>query len=237
MAETRVTPELSERQRAALTALRAFQKRHGVPPTRAELGRVLGVSPQTADFHLRALERKGVLELRPLSARAMRETAPRAAAPSRALRRGARGGAARKSSAAAESSFAGPPARMVPLLGRVAAGSPLLALEDAEGEVALPPGCRADFALRVQGDSMIDAGILPGDLVLVQQTRSAASGEIVVALLGEGEAAEATVKRLRLRGRGVVLEPANRRLRPRKVDPSEGFALAGRVVGVLRWWQ
>ena len=84
---------------------------------------------------------------------------------------------------------------------------------------------------------MIEAGILPGDLVLVQQTRSAASGEIVVALLGEGEAAEATVKRLRTRGRGIVLEPANRRLRPRKVDPAEGFALAGRVVGVLRWWK
>ncbi|MDA1259894.1 MAG: helix-turn-helix domain-containing protein, partial [Planctomycetota bacterium] len=76
MAVSRVTPDLSERQRAALVALRGFLKRHGVPPTRAELGRLLGVSPQTADFHLRALERKGVLELKPLSARAMRETAP-----------------------------------------------------------------------------------------------------------------------------------------------------------------
>lgn len=76
MPESRVTPDLSERQRAALTALRAFQRRHGVPPTRAELGRLLGVSAQTADFHLRALERKGVLELRPLAARALRETAP-----------------------------------------------------------------------------------------------------------------------------------------------------------------
>lgn len=226
MGEERVTPGLSERQRAALAALRAFQARHGVPPTRAELGRLLGVSAQTADFHLRALERKGVLELRPLAARALRETAPPpAAGPKRASAR---------RRASPEAAVA--PARSVPLLGRVAAGSPLLALEHAEGEVPLPPGCRADFALRVQGDSMVDAGILPGDLVLVQTARSAASGEIVVALLGEGEAAEATVKRLRLRGRGVTLEPANKRLRPRKVDPSEGFALAGRVVGVLRWW-
>ncbi len=227
MAVSRVTPDLSERQRAALVALRGFLKRHGVPPTRAELGRLLGVSPQTADFHLRALERKGVLELKPLSARAMRETAPPPAAARAPQRR-----AARKSGAAAAT-----PARSIPLLGRVAAGSPLLALENVEGEVPLPAGCRADFALRVEGDSMIEAGILPGDLVLVQQTRSAASGEIVVALLGEGEAAEATVKRLRTRGRRIVLEPANRRLRPRTVDPAEGFALAGRVVGVLRWWK
>jgi len=227
MAASRVTPELSERQRAALVALRGFLKRHGVPPTRAELGRLLGVSPQTADFHLRALERKGVLELKPLSARAMRETAP----PPAATPRG------KKSPRRAAASRVAAPTRIVPLLGRVAAGSPLLALENVEGEVPLPAGCRADFALRVEGDSMIDAGILPGDLVLVQQTRSADSGEIVVALLGEGEAAEATVKRLRTRGRRIVLEPANRRLRPRTVDPAEGFALAGRVVGVLRWWK
>jgi repressor LexA len=126
---------------------------------------------------------------------------------------------------------------MVPLLGRVAAGSPQLALENAEGAVPLPAGCRADFALRVEGDSMIEAGILPGDLVLVQQARSAQSGEIVVALLGSGEAMEATVKRYRARGGRITLEPANRRLRPRLVDPEEEFALAGRVVGVLRWWK
>jgi repressor LexA len=198
---------LSDRQRAALAALRAFQARNGVPPTRAELGRALGVSPQTADFHLRALARKGVLEMKPLAARAVREPA------------------------------LGPAARQVPLLGRVAAGAPLPALEDAEGAVPLPPGCRADFALRVQGDSMIEAGILPGDLVLVQQARSARAGEIVVALLGEGETMEATVKRFRSRAGRVVLEPANRRLRPREVGPDEAFALAGRVVGVLRWWK
>lgn len=207
MARTSVTSGLSDRQRAALAALRAFLARHGVPPTRAELGRELGVSPQTADFHLRALARKGALELRPMAARAMREPA------------------------------LGPAARMVPLLGRVAAGGPQPALEDAEGAVPLPPGCRADFALRVVGDSMIEAGILPGDLVLVQQARAARTGEIVVALLGSGETTEATVKRFRARGGRVILEPANRRLRPRTVEPGEEFALAGRVVGVLRWWK
>jgi repressor LexA len=168
------------------------------------------VSPQTADFHLRALARKGALELRPRSARAVRE-------PS--------------------TSASGSAPRRVPLLGRVAAGAPLPALEDAEGEVPLPAGCRADFALRVEGDSMIEAGILPGDLVLVQQARTARTGEIVVALFGSGETTEATVKRFRTRGGRVVLEPANRRLRPRTVDPAEEFALAGRVVGVLRWWK
>lgn len=210
MPSSPVTSALSNRQRAALTALRAFQTRHGVPPTRAELGKALGVSPQTADFHLRALARKGVLELRPLAARAMRE--PTASAPVPAPRR-------------------------VPLLGRVAAGSPLLAVENVEGEIPLPAGCRADFALRVEGDSMIEAGILPGDLVFVQQARTARTGEIVVALLGSGETTEATVKRFRTRGGRVILEPANHRLRPRTVEPDEDFALAGRVVGVLRWWK
>ncbi len=218
-APRRTSSALTERQQAALQALRRFQAEHGYPPTRAELGELLGVRPQTADFHLRALERKGFLRRRP-GARGL-HFVPEASAGS--------GG--------------GPETgvRRVPVVGRTAAGRPLLAVEHLEGHVPLPADCGADFALRVQGDSMIEAGILDGDLVLVQRTDTAEPGDIVVALLGEGETLEATVKRYLVRGRGrsrrVILRPANPALEDRVVDPEEGFALAGRVVGVLRLWE
>ncbi|MBL7009553.1 MAG: transcriptional repressor LexA [Planctomycetes bacterium] len=210
------TPEkLSSRQEAALRSLRAFQARHGYPPTRAELGRLLGVSAQTADFHLRALERKGLIQI----SRQARGIEPTPAG---------------EALAAAEQ---GVTARAVPIVGRVAAGAPLTAIQNLEGALPLPEGSSADFALRVEGDSMIEAGILDGDLVLVEQTDSAKKGDIVVALVGEGEEMEATVKRyLPERGR-IVLRPANATLSDIVVRRGEPFSLAGRVVGVLRLWK
>lgn len=200
------SPSPSPRQQAALQALRTFQVRHGYPPTRAELGRLLGVSAQTADFHLRALARKGLIRI-------SRQARGIAAAP------------------------AGAAPRVVPIIGRVAAGAPLLAIQNLEGALPLPEGCGADFALRVAGDSMIEAGILDGDLVLVEQSATAKKGDIVVALIGEGDAMEATVKRyLPERGR-IVLRPANATLSDLVVRRGEAFALAGRVVGVLRLWK
>lgn len=210
----------SPRQQAALQALRAFQVRHGYPPTRAELGRLLGVSAQTADFHLRALARKGLIRI-------SRQARGIAAVP-------AGGEAARRK---AGSGAAGAALRVVPIIGHVAAGAPLLAIQNLEGALPLPEGCGADFALRVAGDSMIEAGILDGDLVLVEQSATAKKGDIVVALIGEGEQMEATVKRyLPERGR-IVLRPANATLSDLVVRRGEAFALAGRVVGVLRLWK
>ncbi|RMH01350.1 MAG: repressor LexA [Planctomycetota bacterium] len=209
---------LSPRQEAALRSLRAFHARHGFPPTRAELGRLLGVSAQTADFHLRALARKGLIRI----SRQARGVEPTPAGE--ALLAAADGGARVE-------------ARAVPVVGRVAAGAPLTAIENLEGTLPLPEGCGADFALRVQGDSMIEAGILDGDLVLVEQAESARKGDIVVALLGEGDEVEATVKRyLPERGR-VVLRPANPTLSDIVVRRGQPFAIAGRVVGVLRLWK
>lgn len=211
------TPEglapLSPRQRAALEALQACQAAGECPPTRVELGEKLGVRAQTADFHLRALEQKGYVELG-RNSRSVRLLVanPAQAAPS-----------------ATEE-----PA--IPILGRVAAGVPILAVENQEGKLPRMEGSQADFALRVRGDSMIEAGILDGDLVLVEQVPEASKGEIVVALLGEGEEMEATVKRyLPERGR-IVLRPENSRLKDRVVKREDAFALAGRVVGVLRFW-
>lgn len=198
---------LTRRQRDVLSAVGDFLRSRGMPPTRAELGSALGVSPQTADFHLRALARKGHLRL----GRQARDL----------------------ELVGAEKA---PNFRAVPLLGRVAAGNPLSAIENMEDILPVPEGSDADFALRVQGDSMIEAGILDGDQVLVQQQDFANKGEIVVALLGEGDEMEATVKRYLPAKNRVVLRPANATLEDRIVRPGEPFSIAGRVVGVLRLW-
>ncbi len=202
-------PDLPPRQAEALRAVRAFQARRGYPPTRAELGWLLGVSAQTADFHLRALARKGLLRLtRHARGVEILDARPPGAAPVPAI----------------------------PVVGRVAAGRPLLALENLDGELPLPPGSGADFALRVQGDSMVEAGILDGDLVLVRRGADARPGDIVVALVGEGDTMEATVKRY-LPGRGrVVLRPANPACEDLVIRRGDSFAIAGTVVGVLRLW-
>jgi len=196
---------LSPRQKAALAVLQEAQAAQECPPTRVELGAKMGVSAQTADFHLRALERKGYVEL----GRNSRSVRLLVEAPSDSE---------------------------IPILGRVAAGVPILALENREGHMPRIEGSRADFALRVQGDSMIEAGILDGDLVLVEEAASASRGEIVVAMLGDGEEMEATVKRYLPEAGRIVLHPENHALSDRVVHPGESFALAGRVVGVLRCW-
>lgn len=200
-------PPLTDRQVEVLRAVRTFQERHGMPPTRAELGRRLGVAAQTADYHLRALQKKGYLQL------------------------------GRKARAVASAVALAPPARRVPLLGRVAAGQPQAALEHAEAQIPVPDSTRADFALRVEGDSMLGVGIHDGDVVLVEQVTEARDGEIVVAIVGEGECREATVKRLRRRGRGFVLEAENPAYPDLEISPEQGLELAGRVVGLVRTWK
>ena len=229
---------LSSRQQQALEALLKFQQEHQRPPTRAELGGLLGVSAQTADFHLRALERKGVLRL----SRQSRGIDLLPAASEMASAADASGGLGAKPAAsgagagASERSLASTTSNAVPILGRVAAGSPLMALENHDGSLPLPEGCAANFALRVEGESMIEAGILDGDLVLIEQGPEARTGDIVVAMIGEGETSEATVKRyLPQRGR-VVLRPANATMEDIVVRRGEPLSIAGRVVGVIRIW-
>jgi repressor LexA len=199
---------LSPRQRAALEALQQVLATSGRPPTRAELGSNLGVSPQTADFHLRALERKGYLKL----------------------------GRSSRSIHLLITDIGHFSEENIPILGHVAAGVPILAIENQEGRLPRISGSAADFALRVAGDSMVDAGILDGDLVLVQQVHTASSGEIVVALVGEGEEMEATVKRYLPKHDHVVLRPENANMEDIVVRREDNFSLAGRVVGVMRWW-
>src|SRR5262245_56298818 len=167
--------ELTARQREVLSFIRTFTARHGVPPTVREIGAKFHVTPRAAFDHQRALERKGALQ-----------------------RRASAGRTSRALTLAADTS--GPGYRPVPVLGRIAAGLPLLAEENREGELpvatsALPGGAEDVFALRVRGESMIDAHICDGDLVLVRRQEHAEPRDIVVALVGSGGEAEATVKR------------------------------------------
>src|SRR5215470_1412261 len=208
--------ELTSRQREVLSFMRSFQSKHGVPPTVRELGERFRITPRAAFDHLRALERKGELQRRPSAGRTSRALTP-----------------------AGHSTVA---YRSVPVLGRIAAGLPLLAEENREGDLpvaaaALPGGGEDVFALRVRGESMIDAHICDGDLVVVRRQDSAQPNDIVVAMLESdaGGETEATVKRFLRDGSRVVLKPENRTMTPIVIDPSRrAVTILGKVIGLLR---
>ena len=208
--------ELTQRQRQILDFIRSFTERQGAPPTVREIAGHFRFTARAAFDHLKALERKGQLQRRITDRRASRTLV---LAPSVGGRR-----------AAASST------REVPILGRIAAGSPRHAAEDREGTVAVPAdwlGRKGDdvFALRVRGDSMIDAHITEGDLVLVRRQASAEAGDIVAALVD----GEATVKRFGRDGERVVLHPEHPTMRPIVVDPGRAdFRILGKIVGLMR---
>jgi repressor LexA len=208
--------ELTTRQHDVLNFMRSFTARHGVPPTVREIGEKFRVTPRAAFDHLRALERKGMLQ---------RRTAPGRTARALTLSEAAGGRAGHTS---------------VPILGRIAAGQPLLAEENREGDLpigvgALPGSPEDLFALRVRGESMISAHICDGDLVLVRRQDSAQPNDIVVALVESESGDEATVKRFQRDGDRVVLKPEHPTMAPIVIDPSERqVRILGKVVGVLR---
>jgi repressor LexA len=202
---------LSPRQQQILRLISQFMKRHGLPPTRADLARALRLrNRQGIDQHLRALERKGYLRLEPGIARGIRllPTATETAAEAHAL--------------------------LLPLYGRVAAGVPTLAQSNIEEMIAIDRALfrpSADFLLRVHGQSMGDAGIGHRDILAVHRTPQATNGQIVVARLGE----EATVKYYRRRGSLLRLEPANPEFAPLEIDlRREACEIEGIVVGIVR---
>ena len=207
--------DLSERQLQVLTFIKEKVSERGYPPSVREIGEALGLSsPSTVHSHLSALVRAGLVRRDPSKPRAIEVLAPQNPRVSRPS-------TDRRSTL-----------RDVPLLGRIAAGSPILATEDVEDVFQLPAslvGRGPVFMLKVKGDSMIEAGILDGDLVVIERGGSPSNGEIVAALL-DGE--EATVKRLRRSGTRVVLEPANSALRP--ITYESGVEVIGRVVSVIR---
>lgn len=200
---------LTEKQKNVLKLIAENIKEIGYPPTLQELADALGVSSKNAVLkHLTALEKKGYIGKR-------------------------EGGAARGIRILESLGFLdSPDENSVPLVGLVAAGSPLLAEENVERYVTIPrdmlPSRGEYFALRVQGDSMVNAGIFEGDLVLVQSTNSANNGDIVVALIGN----ETTVKRLVANDRERYLKPENPNYS--EIRPREEWSVQGRVIALIR---
>jgi repressor LexA len=213
-------PQLTARQQEIWQFLVDYVDRHGYPPTVREIGEAVGLaSPSTVHAHLANLERAGLLRRDPTKPRALDLIGHR---------RESRGHDENRDAPATIE------LQKLPLLGQIAAGSPLLAEENIEDELAVPGplGRRADFLLRVKGESMINAGILDGDILVVQRAQDARDGEIVVALVGDDEFAdEATVKTFYREGNRVRLQPENDSLEPIYADFVQ---ILGTVTGVFR---
>jgi repressor LexA len=196
---------LTKRQREIFDFIKSYSARHGYPPTVRDIGKAIGLtSSSTVHAHLANLEKLGLLRRDPTKPRALELL----------------GEAARK--------VVGPSG--LPVIGRVAAGSPILAEENIEEYVEVPTiagGDAGEYILRVRGDSMKDAGILDGDFVVVQRQDTATNGEIVVALVGD----EATVKRYFREDDHIRLQPENDSMEPIRTREA---AVMGRVVGVFR---
>ena len=205
---------LTTRQQEIWQFLVEYVDDRGYPPTVREIGEAVGLaSPSTVHAHLANLERAGLLRRDPTKPRAIELVGRRRA----------------------ETASNASTTPVLPLLGRIAAGSALLAEEAVEDEIAVPEplGRDADFLLRVKGESMIEAGILDGDIVVVRRQDDARAGDFVVALVGDDETAdEATVKTFhRERGGRIRLQPENSALEP--LYP-EHVQILGKVTGVFR---
>jgi len=202
---------LTDRQAEILRLIRELTEVSGYPPTRAEIAERMGFrSVNAAEQHLRALEKKGAIDIEAGASRGIRVHD------------------------AKPSGRAGPRLLELPVIGRVAAGSPILAEEHVQGRYQVDPNLftpRADYLLRVRGMSMRDVGILEGDLLAVHKTQEARTGQIVVARLDD----EVTVKRLRRRGSVVALEAENPDFAPIEVDlRRDTLVIEGIAVGVIR---
>ena len=195
--------KLTKRQTEILDLIKSHIEGTGFPPTRAEIARTFGFrSPNAAEEHLRALARKGAIEITPGASRGIRIPG---------------------------TEFAG-----LPIVGQVAAGSPILAQEHIENHLSINPAFfspRADFMLRVIGMSMKNIGILDGDLLAVHKTSTAVNGQIVVARIDD----EVTVKRFEQVKNKVYLHPENEAFQTIEVDLNvDAFAIEGLSVGIIR---
>jgi repressor LexA len=210
---------LSKRQAEIFDFVVKYAEKHGYPPTVREIGEAVGLaSPSTVHAHLANLERAGLLRRDPTKPRALEVV-----------------GRGRRPAAGAPVAVPVAEPHRLPLVGEIAAGGPLLAEENVEEYLAVPePLSRGgeEFLLRVKGDSMIEAGILEGDYVVVRRQQTARDGEIVVALAGDDEATEeATVKRFFREDGRVRLQPENSALDPLFPDHVQ---ILGKVIGVFR---
>jgi repressor LexA len=196
--------KLTDRQAEILAFIKSYSDETGYPPTRADIAQKLGFkSANAAEDHLKALARKGAIEMVPGASRGIR-----------LISDGSENG--------------------IPIVGRVAAGNPILAVEHIEDYCQMPPSFfqpQADYFLRVSGLSMKDIGILDGDLLAVHSTNQARNGQVVVARIED----EVTVKRFQKKEQHVTLFPENEDFSPIEVDlKTQDFAIEGIAVGVIR---
>jgi repressor LexA len=220
--------KLTDRQQQILDLIRQAIVNTGFPPTRAELATVLGFkSANAAEDHLRALARKGVIEL--------------TAGASRGIRLTELANESIEADVDTElpadrprlKTLPGAGFLLLPLIGRVAAGHPILATENIEKEINVDLDMfeqRPDYLLKVKGLSMRDAGILDGDLLAIKKASDARNGQIVVARIDE----EVTVKRLSKSGGRIELLPENPDFEPIQIQPGQDFSLEGIAVGLIR---
>ncbi|WP_150303984.1 transcriptional repressor LexA [Pseudomonas saliphila] len=199
--------KLTARQQQILSFIKDYMDAHGYPPTRADIAREIGFkSPNAAEDHLRALARKGAIEMIPGASRGIRLPADMLNAADDRL----------------------------PVIGQVAAGAPILAVENIEDHCRVDPDFfhpRADYLLKVKGMSMKDIGIFDGDLLAVHRTAEARNGQVVVARIGD----EVTVKRFMKKGRKVSLIAENPEFAPIDIDLAEQeLIIEGLSVGVIR---
>jgi repressor LexA len=197
--------ELTKRQRAILSWIKQFISEHGMPPTVREIGAAFEIGSSSVFDHLKALEKKGYLRRGDLGARSL----------------------------IIEDQGSGDDATQhLPVIGRIAAGSPIEAVEDDFGSIPVNKNLlrgSGGFALRVEGDSMVEAGIHDGDYVIMREQETAENSDIVVAIID----GEATLKRFYKEKDGVRLEPANGQMEAIKVDSGD-FRIQGKVIGVMR---
>jgi repressor LexA len=200
----------TERQERILEVIRDFTEHHGYPPSVREIGERVGLSSSsTVQSHLKSLEKRGLIFRDPTKPRAL----------------------IAKGSAAMNARFDPPvEAAALPIVGKVAAGTPITAAENLEGELVVPPEFArkaGSFVLRVQGESMIDAAILDGDYLVIAPQVDASNGEIVVAMVD----GEATVKRFYREAGRIRLQPENRSMEPIYADD---VTIVGRVGAIFR---
>jgi repressor LexA len=216
------SPKLTARQQQILSLIQTTIEKTGSPPTRAEIATEFGFkSANAAEEHLQALHRKGAIELLQGTSRGIRLKGDtlRAINESRAKQMGL--------------SIPGLAQLMLPLVGRVAAGSPILAQEHIDQTYHVEPSLfpvKPDYLLKVRGMSMRDAGIMDGDLLAVQSTKEVRNGQIVVARLGE----DVTVKRLQRNKNIIELHAENPDFKTIIVEPGEPFEIEGLAVGLIR---
>jgi len=195
--------ELTERQKKLLEFLMSYTKRHGYPPTVREIGKHFGFLWTAARGHLKSLERKGLIRISPSISRGIEIMGLK---PVGVLR--------------------------VPIAGKIRAGRPILAIEDIDSHIVIDKSlfpAKDAFSLKVTGDSMVEAGILDGDYVVVRPQKDIENGEIGVALIGD----EATVKRIFKEDEKIILKPENRNMKTETYHPDE-VTIIGKVIGVIR---